>query len=283
MIVGETDPSPQTISLAKTPIVLGPGVNTNSLGLPTETFDSQTAGLASNNGFGYGDFFSLALGATFTGSGDAGVVNGSSAVSAAPFVGPFPGQADITNYLSIGANGAETITFASEQDVFGLYWGSVDSFNTINFYNGTQLVGSYTGANVSPLFSNGSQGSFSSNGYVEFADLAPFNKVVLASAANAFEVDNISAGFVSHQLPSPISGTLTVSDAVIGDTLTASVIGNGVVTYDGSTTLPVDANVTALIDAAAVTFDSVKTDGGLDILHWTYNPINPDLDFLHAR
>jgi VCBS repeat-containing protein len=279
VIVGETDPAPQTISSVKSLIVLGPGVNTNSLGLHTETFDSQTAGSASNNGFGYGDFFSSALGATFTGSGDAGVVNGSSTVSAAPFVGPLPGQADTTNYLSIGANGTETITFAAEQDVFGLYWGSVDSFNTINFYNGTQLVGSYTGAEISPLFSNGNQGSFSSNGYVEFPDLAPFNKVVLATGdVNAFEIDNISAGF--HQLPGPIAGTLTVSDPVIGDTLTASVIGNAVVTYDGSTTLPANANVAALIDASAVTFDSVTTDGGSDVLHWTYNPINPDLDFL---
>src|ERR1019366_4404367 len=58
VIVGETDPSMQTIISAKSPIVLGPGVNTNSLGLHTETFDSQAAGSASNNGFGSGDFFS---------------------------------------------------------------------------------------------------------------------------------------------------------------------------------------------------------------------------------
>jgi fibronectin-binding autotransporter adhesin len=29
-----------------------------------------------------------------------------------------------------------------------------------------------------------------------------------------------------------------------------------------------------------VTFDSVKADGDADVLHWTYNPTNPDLDFL---
>jgi VCBS repeat-containing protein len=281
VIVGETDPSPQSIVLAKSPIVLGAGANINSLGLHTETFNSESAGSVSNNGFGYGDFYSVALGATFTGSGDAGVVNGSSGVSVAPFVGPLPGQADITNYLSIGANGTETITFATEQDVFGLYWGSVDSYNTISFYNGAQLVGSYTGAEISPLLSNGAKGSFSSNGYVEFPDLAAFNKVVLATGdENAFEVDNISAGFVSQSLASPITGTLTVSDPVIGDTLTASVIGNGVVTYDGSATLPSDAKIITLIDAAAVTFDSVQTNGGLDVLHWTYNPTNIDLDFL---
>jgi VCBS repeat-containing protein len=118
---------------------------------------------------------------------------------------------------------------------------------------------------------------------VEFSDLAPFNKVVLDSSANAFEIDNVSAGFISDshiQLASPITGTLTVSDADIGDTLTASVIGDAVITYDGSTTLPSDANVAALIDPDAVTFDSVTTNGGLDVLHWTYNPSNPDLDFL---
>jgi VCBS repeat-containing protein len=281
VIVGETDPPPQSIVSAQSPIVLAAGVNTNSLGLHTETFDSQSAGSASNNGFGYGDFYSVALAATFTGSGDAGIVNGSSGVSSAPFVGPLPGQADTTNYLSIGANGTETITFATEENVFGLYWGSVDSYNTISFYNGAQLVASYTGAELSPLFANGNQGSFSSNGYIEFAELALFNRVVLASGdQNAFEVDNISAGFVSHPLAGPITGTLTVSDPVIGDTLTASVIGNGVVTYDGSTTLPADANITTLIDAAAVTFDSVQTNGGLDVLHWTYDPTNIDLDFL---
>jgi fibronectin-binding autotransporter adhesin len=123
------------------------------------------------------------------------------------------------------------------------------------------VVASYSGVNVSPLFATGNQGSFSSNGYVEFPDLAPFNMVVLASAASAFEIDNISAGFVSHQLPSPIGGTLTVSDPVIGDTLTASVIGNAVVTYDGSTTLPADANVSELINAAAITLPEFNGSG----------------------
>jgi hypothetical protein len=279
-IVSETNPSTETVALAASPTVLGAGITTNALGLPTETFDNLSVGPVSNNGFGHGDFVDLDLGATFTGSGNAGIVNGSSAVTAAPFVGPLPGHADTTNYLSIGANGSETISFAAEQNVFGLYWGSVDSYNTITFYDGAELVASYTGADVSPLFPNGNQGSFSSNAYVEFSDLPTFNTVVLASSGNAFEIDNISAGFFSHQLDSPITGTLTVSDADVGDTLTASVIGNAIVEYDGSTTLPPDANVAALIDAAAVTFDSVITNGGLDVLQWTYNPTNPDLDFL---
>ena len=285
-IVGETNPVTQTIILAKSPIVLSAGISTNSLSLPTETFDESgiTAGSTSNNGAGHGNFTSTALDAKFSGSGDAGVVHGSSSVTAAPFIGPSPGHADTTNYLSIGANGSETITFATEQNEFGLYWGSVDSFNAISFYDGTQLVATYSGAAIAPLLANGNQGSFSANGYVEFSDLAPFTKVVLASgSSNAFEIDNISAGFVSDShvhLAGPITGTLTVNDADIGDTLTASVTGNAIATYNGSTTLPSGLDISALIASGAITFDTVKTTGGQDVLDWTYNPANANLDFL---
>jgi VCBS repeat-containing protein len=215
------------------------------------------------------------------------VVNGSSSVSAAPFVGP--GAADTTNYLSIGAGGTETISFDHEQNAFGLYWGSVDSFNTISFYHGATLVASYSGADISPLFPTGNQGSFSSNGYVEFAGLAQFDKVVLASSnSNAFEIDNISAGTVAAphvELAAPISGTISVSDADIGDTLTASVTGNAVIHFqgsNGSTTLPANVDIAALISANAVTFDTAHSDGGTDVLHWTYDPTNPNLDFLKS-
>ena len=285
VILSETNPLKQTVIAVSpvTPIVLAQGVNNNALGLNTESFDDQSRGSASDNGDDYGTFHSAALGATFTESGHAGVVRGSSSVSAAPFVGP--GQADATNYLSIGGGGTETITFAHEQNAFGLYWGSVNSYNTIAFYHGTTLVASYSGADISPLFPTGSQGSFSSNGYVEFLGLGEFDKVVLASSSNAFEIDNISAGSVPAphvQLAAPVTGTMNVSDADIGDTLTASVIGDAVIKYNNSTSLPGSADVAALKAASAVTFDSVQTTGGVNVLHWTYDPNNPDLDFLKA-
>ncbi len=282
VILDETNPPTQTIVLAVSPIVLPPGAVTNALGLPTETFDKVSAGSPSNNGHGHGDFTSAALDAVFSASGNAGITNGSSSgVSAAPFVGPGDGHQDTTNYLSIGANGSETISFATEQNAFGLDWGSVDSSNKIEFYNGDKLVASFTGADIAPLLASGDQGSFAANGYVEFKDLALFNKVVLSSSTNAFEVDNISAGHLSDiHLAEPITGTLTVSDNGIGDTLTAAVIGPAVIKYNGSTTLPSGVNVDALIKASAVTFDSVKADGKADVLNWTYNPDHPNLDFL---
>jgi VCBS repeat-containing protein len=194
-----------------------------------------------------------------------------------------PGTADTTNYLSVGAGGTETITFDDEQNAFGLYWGSVDSYNTISFYHGATLVASYTGADVTPLFPTGNQGSFSSNGYVEFSGLASFDKVVLGSGnSNAFEVENISAGSVHAELAAPITGTVTISDANIGDTLTASVIENAVLEYNGSTTIPGNVDVSGLIASNAIKFDSVKSDGSADVLHWTYDPTNPNLDFLKS-
>jgi VCBS repeat-containing protein len=216
-----------TINTEAPPVVLPEGVNTNSLGLPTEAFETQLPGSLSNNGAGTGDFHSAFLDATFTGSGNAGIVNGSfSGVTAAPFFGPLPGNADITNYLSIGAGGQETITFGSDQNAFGFYWGSVDAANTVNFYNGTTLVASYTGADVAPLFSNGNQSSFSSNGYVEFSSLAAFNTVVFSTDnTNAFEVDNISSGSTAA-VSAPVSG--------MPQNQTFNNVGNGEVIFAGS-------------------------------------------------
>ena len=286
-IVGEIDPPVQTVVVATpaTPTVLEPGVNVNSLGLNTEMFDGVSAGSASNNGAGSGDFESAALGANFSASGNSGIVIGSSSVTAAPFVGPLPGARDTTNYLSIGGGGSETITFASEKNAFGLYWGSLDSYNAINFYDGTTLVASYTGNDILPLFPTGNQGSFSSNGYVEFSGLQPFNKVVLSSTSNAFEIDNISAGNVPAPdtgLSGPIKGTLSVHDGDIGDTLTAFVTGNATIEYNGLSSVPGNIDISALVNAADVTFDSASSNGGTVVLNWTYQPINADLDFLNA-
>jgi VCBS repeat-containing protein len=286
-ILGETNAPTQAVIVVNPvkPIILGAGINTNSLGLNTETFDNLPHG---SFPAGCGDFYSATLDATFSASGNAGVVNGTlngSVNITAPFMGPLPGTTDTTNYLGIAAGGTETITFKTEHNTLGLYWGSVDAYNTIAFYHGTTLIASYTGADLSPLFADGNRTSFSSNGYVEFFGLQPFDKVVFTSTSDAFEIENISAGTLPAphvELAAPITGTLSVSDADIGDTLTASVIGEAVIKYNGSTTLPGNADVAALKAASAVTFDSVQTNGGVNVLHWTYDPNNPDLDFLKS-
>jgi hypothetical protein len=166
---------------------------------------------------------------------------------------------------------------------FGLYWGSLDSYNTIKFYDGDTLVASYTGDQFAPLFPNGNQGSFSSNGYVQFAHLPLFDKVVLASSQNAFEIDNISAGYVPTNtgLPGPVTGTMSVHDGDVGDHLTASVLGNATFEYNGSTTLPGSIDLSAVLSATNVTFNSPLSNGGTVSLNWTYQPLNADFGFLH--
>jgi len=284
VILGETDPSVQTVILSKTPVALAVGMNTNAAGLATESFDQVPAGAPSDNGLGYGNFYSEALHATFSAAGNAGVVPGPwPHVSTAPILGD--GTLDHTHYLSIGGQAQETITFDSQQNAFGLYWGSVDPYNSVEFYDGDRLVASYSGRDVSPL-ANGGHGVFTANGYVEFLDLAPFTKVVLGSGLNAFELDNVSAGYISDshvKLADEVAGTLTVTDKDIGDTLTAAVIGDAIVKYvkyDGTGHLPGNVDVAALTNAGAVTFDSVTSDGKADVLHWSYHPTGANLDFL---
>src|SRR6185369_827767 len=147
----------------------------------------------------------------------------------------------------------------------------------------TTLVASYTGNQISPLFPTGDQGSFSSNGYVQFSGLHTFNKVVLSSTSNAFEIDNISAGYVpAPGLSGPIKGSLSVHDGDIGDTLTAFVTGNATIEYNGSASVPGNVDISALVNAADVTFSSAPSNGGTVVLNWTYQPTNANFSFLHA-
>jgi hypothetical protein len=136
---------------------------------------------------------------SFSGAGN--VVQGaSSGVYAAPFVSGSngigflapdqPTGVDTTHYLSTGI-GSATLQFSSNQDYFGLLWGSVDNYNTLSFYDDNTLVGSFTGTQIwaSANGDQGQQGTF----YVNFNSLdGSFNKVVASSTQNAFELDNVA-------------------------------------------------------------------------------------------
>lgn len=101
-----------------------------------------------------------------------------------------PTGVDTSHYLSTGT-GSVILQFNSAQNYFGMLWGSVDSYNTLSFYNGTSLVGSFTGTQIwaNANGDQGQQGTF----YVNFNDLGgAFNKVVASSSQNAFELDNVA-------------------------------------------------------------------------------------------
>jgi hypothetical protein len=164
----------------------------------------------------YVNFDSLPLGATGGSSGGIGVsmtpdgqaVQGSeSGVYAAPYLSNGNGALfgdpsngpDTTTYLTTGL-GSVTLSFPGLEQYVGLLWGSVDSYNTLSFYNGTTLVGSITGSQVTAT-ADGDQGV---NGtyYVNINSSQPFNTVIATSSQYAFEFDNVAYNHSAVRLAS---------------------------------------------------------------------------------
>ncbi|MFO1393263.1 MAG: PEP-CTERM sorting domain-containing protein [Steroidobacteraceae bacterium] len=122
--------------------------------------------------------------------GDSGsVVSGSSGLYAAP-------AGDATNYLSVPnpiSSGSLTATPpGGSYNYFGLYWGSMDNYNTLNFYNGSDLVASINGAQVIlELNLLGNRTDPGSNRYVDFFfGNQTYDSVKFISTNFAFESDN---------------------------------------------------------------------------------------------
>ncbi|MBD2667505.1 PEP-CTERM putative exosortase interaction domain protein [Richelia sinica FACHB-800] len=156
------------------------GVKTNVFGATTIDFNS---GSAPTSGF-----------ATYTPGGTTNIVTGSVASQYAAPTG------DTTPYLTIapvannvtGNTGSVTINFAKALDYFGLYWGSVDTYNSISFYDGANLLTTFTGSNIPDTTASGNQTSPQDNVFVNFFAGAgeKFDKIVLTSTGVAFESDN---------------------------------------------------------------------------------------------
>jgi hypothetical protein len=163
---------------------------------PSATFDTLSAE-AYGSTVPYGSFFDG--GASFSGSGVIHDGQGSPGVYATPL-------GDQTNYMAVLGGGSETIAYSTLMNSFGLYWGSVDSYNSLAFYNGDTLVATITGSDVAPpLTANGGQTDYASNDYVLISALPQFDRVVAASSSYSFEFDNVAAGVatLSAAVPEP--------------------------------------------------------------------------------
>jgi hypothetical protein len=127
--------------------------------------------------------------AEYTGAGS--VLSGSlSGYYAAP-------AGDNTPYLSVAyplQKGSEyfTANLGQSYNYFGLYWGSIDDYNEMNFFLDGHLVGSVNGLDVIAAGAQlGDQISAGSNRYVNilFTDRA-FNQIEFKTSSFAFESDN---------------------------------------------------------------------------------------------
>jgi hypothetical protein len=198
-----------------------------SAGANASVLVSATVGGAAD-GVTYVNFDGLSLGnaggtsgaVTVSFTGDAQTVTGaSSGVYAAPFLSNFDGTpfgdpsngADATNYLTTGL-GTVTIKLPGFEKYVGLLWGSVDTYNTLELYNGGTLVGTITGTDVTAS-ANGDQGA---NGtfYVNIDSTLAFDSIVASSTQYAFEFDNVAYN-PTHN-PPPVPEPLTLSLFGIG-------------------------------------------------------------------
>ena len=111
------------------------------------------------------------------------------------------GVPDASQYVSIpnqssNGNGSVLVTDLPVSNYFGLWWGSMDTYNTFSFYNGDTWVASVTGSDVAVgNIANGNQTAPSTNHYVNFLDLPEFNRFSISSTSFAFEADNIAIGY----------------------------------------------------------------------------------------
>lgn len=129
-----------------------------------------------------------------------------SGTSANQFAAP---HGDTSNYFVVGAppgyTGTATFSTGSEHDFFGLYWGSIDAFNSIAFSLNGVNVGAYTGADFPP--SNGNQSAADTNEFVSFT-FSPgtgYDTVTFTTTQANFELDNVS---YANDIPEPASLTL---------------------------------------------------------------------------
>ena len=131
--------------------------------------------------------------APFTGSPTHGeIVSGS---SSGQYAAPF---GDGTSYYTVGTlNQPEsaTLTLSGKNNYLGLYWGSIDSYNsiTITDASGTTVISSGTYPILNPA--NGNQG-LGGSAYVNIFDASVISSITFSSNIQAFEFDNVSVAAV---------------------------------------------------------------------------------------
>ena len=151
----------------------------------------------------------------------AGVVNGNPTYLTADFGSlQTADPAASGRYLSSGAisgSGGVTVSFARDQVGLGLLWGSIDTDNTLEFFENAESLGTVSGAQVQAatagFVANGYQGPGGS-AYVTVNSTTPFNRIVARSPSPSFELAGIVASTEAIRVPEPASLALLGLGAV---------------------------------------------------------------------
>lgn len=96
---------------------------------------------------------------------------------------------------------------------FGLYWGSIDDYNFLDFFNGNTLIGTVSGALIPPANGNQTANVTNRRVNVRFAGGQAITSVRFRSEGVAFEFDDIAVTAV----PEPATwGLMIAGFAMVG-------------------------------------------------------------------
>jgi hypothetical protein len=137
-------------------------------------------------------------------SGNGTIVSGTTGINAAP-MGVDHVNRDATQYGTVPQDISTTplsadASLGAKYNYLGLWWGSVDEYNKLQFFNNGVLVATVNGLDVNNP-ANGDQTAYATNKYVNILGVGWFDSFRITSTNYAFEFDNITVGVV----PEPTS------------------------------------------------------------------------------
>lgn len=129
---------------------------------------------------------------------------GNSSTAAAP-------GGDTTVYLTVGPSDGTpiTITLTTPANYFGFYAGSLDSYNTVQFFLNGVMVDSFNGTQINAVAFPNTAANGANTAYIDYFPVSLYNSIVYASTSNAFETDNHAFGLaIPNAVPEPTSAAL---------------------------------------------------------------------------
>ena len=125
--------------------------------------------------------------------------------------GPGAGSGASTSEVNFNYTGLlNSLGNGATLNYLGLYYGSIDIYNDLIFYNAVgAVIQTVTGASLIAMFNGepGNQNADSSNIYVNlfFTPEEEFTSFSFRTTAHAFEVDNLVVGYNVAPVPEPAS------------------------------------------------------------------------------
>ncbi|MBC3883451.1 cadherin-like domain-containing protein, partial [Undibacterium sp. LX40W] len=190
--------------------------------------------------------------------------------------------------VTVSGSGSSTITLTGTVTNINAYLGTVanqPTFAPVANATGTVALTMTTNDGGNTGTDPGLTGTATDERDIDTINInvIPANDVpVLNDTTNPVAV--VELANASAQNLVPINGSFAVSDADVGDTLTASVVGSPVVQLNGvNYTLPASATALTAAGAFSITPTTQTSNGGAGTaIAYTYDPAAANLDFLRA-